>query len=226
VKFTAIKTIYASYVFASSTDRIRPVVRYALASFSGLMKLIPREGKLLDVGCGDGLLALLLRTVDGRTQPIVGVDIDSRKIRVAKNLKLQDVIFLHEDVAELPSNAFDVVTVVHVLYLIPVALREGFLRECFRVLKPGGALILAVNMTTPKWKYYFSYSQEVIMVKWLGATKGAIIRFSSYEEVSKWVTSSGGVISTFTAQDQYRPYSHAVVVGGKNPCTISPPAVT
>lgn len=218
--------IYAAYGFAPPIDRVRPVVRYALASFSELMKLIPREGKLLDVGCGDGLLALLLRLVDRRTQPIMGVDIDSRKIRVAENLKLQDVNFLHKDVAELPPKAFDVVTVMHVLYLIPVALRESFLRECFRVLKPGGVLILAVNMTTPKWKYYFAYFQEVIMVKWLGATKGATIRFSSYEEISQWVTAAGGVISTITTQDQYRPYSHAVVVGRKNSSTVSPAAVT
>ena len=218
MKFTILQRVFGTYAFASAADQIRPAIRYILASFSGLASMIPLEGRLLDVGGGDGLLAVYLRKIKKRTQPIVGVDIDERKIRVAERLDLPEVEFHHKDVAMIPSNSFDVVTVVHVLYLIPLALRQQFLQHCVRVLKPGGTLVLGVNVDTPRCKYYFSFLQELIMVKLLGLTKGGTVRFQSLDECKTWITKAGAAVSTIKPLHRGRPNSHAVVVASKLPC--------
>lgn len=212
MKVAILQAVYSAYAFAPAVDRVRPAIRYCLASFSGLARLIPEQGRILDVGCGDGLLAVYLKQILGRTQPIVGVDIDPRKIHIAQQLDLQDTVFQHEDVANVPAQSFDVVTVMHVLYLVPLHLREQFIRRCLNALKPHGTLVLGVNITMPRWKYYFAYLQEVIMVRVLGATKGATIRFSSLDEITQWVSAAGGKIANVVLLDKARPYSHAAVV--------------
>ena len=220
-----LQTVHNAYIFAPVLDRIRPVLRYCLASFSGIASLIPADGRLLDVGCGDGLLVVYLKKIKKRAQFIVGLDIDERKIRIAKQLALPDVEFHHKDMAEMPSNFFDVVTVVHVLYLIPVQLRDQFVRNCIRVLKPGGTLVLAINVDTPRWKYYITFLQELLMVKLLSLTKGETVRFESLDECRMWITKAGATVSAIKPLDRGLPYSHAAVVAQKLPCANYPASI-
>jgi len=215
MKFMVIQAVHAAYAFATTGNRIRPVIRYMLASFSGIASLIPEQGRLLDVGCGDGLLAVYLKKIKGRVQSIVGVDIDERKIRIAEQLALPGVTFHHKDVAAMPANSFDIVSVVHVLYLIPAHLREQFVQHCVRVLKPGGTLVLAINMATPRWKYWVTYLQELIMVKLLSLTKGQAIRFSSMDECKAWIHQAGARLISVKPLGKGRPYAHVGLVAKK-----------
>jgi len=222
MKFEIVRTIYSTYAFTSRINRIRPALRYVLASFSGLNALIPPHGHLLDVGCGDGLLAVYLKKIKQRTQRIVGVDIDERKIHITSQLDLPEVEFHHKDVADLPSHTFDIVTVVHVLYLIPIELREQFVKHCVRVLKPGGTLVLMLNIDTPRWKYYFTHGQELLMVKLFGLTKGEAVQFQSLDLCQTWVAKAGAMVCKTKMLGRGRPYSHAAVVAEKVPCANSP----
>ena len=153
------------------------------------------------------------------------MDIDERKIRIAKQLDLPDVEFQHKDMAEMPSNFFDVVTVVHVLYLIPAQLRDQFVQNCIRVLRPGGTLVLAINIETPRWKYYITVLQELLMVKLLSLTKGETVRFESLDECRMWITKAGAVVSIIKSLDGGRPYSHAAVVAHKLSCANYPASI-
>lgn len=222
MKLRILKTVYATYAFTSWVDQIRPAIRYVLASFSGLSAIIPPHGHVLDVGCGDGLLAVYLKKIEKRTQRIVGVDIDERKIRIASQLDLPEVEFHHKDVADIPSQTFDIVTVVHVLYLIPIELREQFIKHCVRVLKPGGTLVLMLNIDTPRWKYYFTHAQELLMVKLFGLTKGETVQFQSLDQCQTWVAKAGAMVSKTKMLGKGRPYSHAAVVAEALPFANSP----
>lgn len=94
--------------------------------------------KILDAGCGTGLLAKKLE----KFGQVTGIDISSRAIYFSKK---RGVNVKKASVNKLPfeSKTFDVVVSMDVIYHQKVD-DEKALREFFRVLKPGGLLLLRV----------------------------------------------------------------------------------
>jgi len=93
-------------------------------------------GALLDVGCGNGRFLRSMRALGWRVQ---GVEFSEDGVRVCRKAKLP---VHHGDLvsAALPDDAFDVITVRHVIEHI--AEPQLFFRELVRVLKPGGRLVM------------------------------------------------------------------------------------
>ena len=106
-----------------------------------------REGmRVLDAGCGlGGTLASLADRY--RNLALVGLNIDSRQLRRARDLvKIGDahrLAFVTGDACRLPfaDESFDAVVAVECIFHFPG--RSRFLKEAHRVLRPGGLLALS-----------------------------------------------------------------------------------
>ena len=98
--------------------------------------------RLLDVGCGDGVITRRLRERFPHAS-ITGVDADEVRLARAREL-CPGAAFEPGDVTALRFGAasFDVVVCHHVIE--HVADDEAVLRECARVLAPGGLLLLGI----------------------------------------------------------------------------------
>lgn len=99
--------------------------------------------RVLDLGCGNGRLVELFH---GKPIEYFGIDHSAKLIEIAKN-KYPQQEFLFFDGLKIPfeDNFFDKIYCVAVLHHIPGReLRQEFLNEARRVLKPGGRLILSV----------------------------------------------------------------------------------
>lgn len=98
---------------------------------------LPKSGRVLDVGCGSGGM---LAEIDG---PLgFGIDLSPVALELARGRGLPRL--LRGDCARLPfaDGAFDAVLLLDVIYHAAVSDDAGVLRECARVLRPGGVLIL------------------------------------------------------------------------------------
>lgn len=98
-------------------------------------------GEVLDIGCGDGMVAQLLGPQATR---YVGVDRSPKLIAAAnKRLRRQSqVSFVEADMHELPlgDESFDTVLMLHVMTYTKEP--ERAVREAVRVLRPGGRIVL------------------------------------------------------------------------------------
>ena len=95
-----------------------------------------RPGRLLDVGCGDGSQLARLAAMGWQVE---GQEVD---VAAAEQARCRHGLRVHLGALQeirLPEATFDAVTLSHVIEHVhdPVAL----LKECHRILKPGGILI-------------------------------------------------------------------------------------
>jgi ubiquinone/menaquinone biosynthesis C-methylase UbiE len=115
-----------------------------------LRALEPRSGEeVLDAGCGTGVLA---RELAARGVAVTGVDISGAMLGLAREkLRGEGVRLVHADIAALPfpHASYDAVVCFTVLEFLPHP--EEALREMWRVLKPGGRLVLGVLNRLSVW---------------------------------------------------------------------------
>ncbi len=111
----------------------------------------PLEGlRLLDIGCGGGLLSEPLARLGAA---VTGIDAAAEGLEVATRHAREsglDIDYRPSDVEALAESgsAFDVVVNMEVVE--HVADREAFLAASARLVAPGGAMVLATLNRTPK----------------------------------------------------------------------------
>lgn len=94
------------------------------------------NGKLLDVGCGNGHRLQVMRQLGW---DVLGIEPDPHAVRAARQLGVP-VLAGTLDEAGLSSDTFDAVTLGNVIEHVHDPI--GLLRDCARVLKPGGQVAL------------------------------------------------------------------------------------
>lgn len=133
-------------------DILRTIPETVLDSFCGVgnpfsLGQVHKGERVLDIGCGCGVDAMVAATMTGPTGEVVGIDLSSDMLERAKtNLaqtRLSNVSFqaLSAEDLPFPDRYFDVVISSGVFNLIPNKVRA--LREVYRVMKPGGRLMMA-----------------------------------------------------------------------------------
>ena len=104
-----------------------------------------RRLKLIDVGCGTGRFLDFCKQAWPRL-PALGVDLSEAYVAEAKGHLRRwcwiDFIVANGEALPVPDDSQDAVTSIFMFHELPPKVRRTVLRECARVLKPGGRLIL------------------------------------------------------------------------------------
>lgn len=102
------------------------------------------QGLFLDVGCGNGFILAEMAALGWRVE---GIDPDREAVEVVrkKGFKVRQGD-LHSQ--NYPENHFDAVSLCHVIEHVHDPL--GLLKECHRILKPGGNLVI-ITPNTESW---------------------------------------------------------------------------
>jgi ubiquinone/menaquinone biosynthesis C-methylase UbiE len=109
--------------------------------------------RVLDVGCGTGVLTRLASEIVGSLGEVIGIDPSIPMITIARKNTARaksKAQFKWGVIERLPfaDGYFDVVLSSLMLHHLPTELKREGLREICRVLKPGGRL-LAVDLDRP-----------------------------------------------------------------------------
>jgi SAM-dependent methyltransferase len=119
----------------------------------------PRGRPVLDVGCGTGYNLSWLKAKYAAWP--IGIDISSRGLEFSRQRHLKDLV--QGDAAVLPfkNDSFELLTALDVVSQMEgEQSRASALREFFRVLKPGGRLIIRV----PAYEWLRSGHDEQVRV--------------------------------------------------------------
>lgn len=131
-----LKPLYKAFWYASSLRWFEKRWRKRRDDMF-LAEVVP-GGKLLDVGCGTGDYLARMRR---KGWVVEGSEVDSEAVEWAREKHRLTVHLGTLESIRLPAESYAVVTLSHVIEHVhdPVAL----LSECYRLLLPGGRLVLA-----------------------------------------------------------------------------------
>lgn len=154
----------------------------AEADFSVMYQPALPGGRLLDVGCGTGQTIELMQNLGWQVE---GVDFDPAAIENARNKGLNVRLGQLEE-QQYIDNYFDVITMSHVIEHIHNPL--SIVRECRRILKPGGCLVIV----TPNVK---SFGRLYFKTAWLSLDPPRHLHIFSLSALSNLVKKAGFKIS-------------------------------
>ena len=174
-----------------------------------LVARVPRQGRLLEVGCGHGLFANACALAWPALQ-VLGIDPAPAKVAAAAASVggRGNVRFEQGHVESLREGGFDCAAIVDVLYLVPRAEWIPFLAACGKALVPGGRLLLKEVDVRPRWKFRRCVLQETLSVKLLGVTLGGGFAFAGRDEMRSVLEQAGfeGVVTTDLGRGDWTPH--------------------
>jgi 2-polyprenyl-3-methyl-5-hydroxy-6-metoxy-1,4-benzoquinol methylase len=190
-------------------------VKFRICPILPMEAYVPDKGTIVDLGCGNGLFAAILK-LGSPARSIIGIDLDARKIAEARKSlgNVPHLDFRLGDVAATDYPRADIFTIVDVLYLIPFEAQERILRMCADALLPGGTLVLKDMDKKPRWKYAWNMIQETLAVKIIGFTLGSRFFFRSRADYTALLEKLGFAVDTVPLHKGYG-YPHILFIAKK-----------
>lgn len=140
--------VLGAYPHAGFFPRLLIRLRPYICPFHELADVISRPGSVLEVGCGYGMMTVLLAHI-GKVVTGTGIDISEKSIAVAKravlpkgcNIKFRRIM----PGESWPDGAYDNVLSIDVLHHIPRADQRAFIKNLCRAARSGTVVFKDVS---------------------------------------------------------------------------------
>ncbi len=105
--------------------------------------LLPRQGKILDIGCGYGFMPYMMHFVCPQ-RTITGLDYDEQKIATANHCFSKDdnINFVHADILQYPFEKYDAIVMMDILHYLQPGEQKIVIEKCIGSINPGGMVII------------------------------------------------------------------------------------
>ena len=145
------------------------------------------EKKILDVGCGGGILS---ESLAQRGAEMCGIDMGEAPLKVARLHALEYGVNINyrripvEDLAQEEAEQYDTVTCMEMLEHVPDP--ASIIRACAALVKPGGQLFFSTINRNPK-AYVFAIIGAEYLLKMLPKGTHEYAKFIRPSELSQWL---------------------------------------
>lgn len=191
-------------------------IRFWDAPYRELEKIVPESGKILDLGCGDGIFANYL-AITGPKRNLVGIEINKVRLKIA-NRGLKNTKFLVGNVLTESFPKVDAVMMIHLLHHLPSKKsQEELIKETYKNLRTGGKLIIAEVSEKPFLKYLLSWIVDLFVVPLLfeGKFFSGNIFYRQDVEWKNLLIKYGFKVQSRSLQ-KGKPFSHSLFIATKN----------
>ena len=154
--------------------------------------------KVLDVGCGGGILT---ESLAHRGANVSGIDMGEAPLAVAKLHSLESGVEVNyqritaEQLAEQQPESFDIVTCLEMLEHVPDP--GSVINACAKLVKPGGHLYFSTINRNPK-AYMLAVVGAEYILRMLPRGTHEYDKFIRPSELGNWIRNSGLELQTMT----------------------------
>lgn len=185
------------------------------APYEELNKAVPKAGKVLDLGCGDGLLANYL-AISSPKRNVVGVEISKSRVMQASH-GISNAHFKQADILKLGSYKANSVVLAHVLHHLPSKKdQEVLIEKLSKQLKKNSKMVILEISRQPYYKYLFSMFTDSVIVPIL--FEGKLFSYNFYYRTARdWrkLLTQYGFKVTLKHRNKGMPFSHVVIIATK-----------
>lgn len=224
----AARRALGAYAGAPRGDRFHVRFRWWTCPFPAVEREVPLAGRVLEVGCGHGLLSLYL-ALAAPTRDVLGVDIDADKIALADAAAASPAAagararFAVVAPGAFAEGDFDAIVIADVLYLLPDGARLALLDACTGHLAPGGVLVVKETDRRPRWKGALTVAQELVSTRVLRITEGEEVHFAPPSTFAERLAAAGLEVTSRRVDRGYLHPHHLVVARRPSAGTIGGP---
>ncbi|MDQ6801314.1 MAG: class I SAM-dependent methyltransferase [Acidobacteriota bacterium] len=147
----ALRVLHREYRKFPMRTRAHVLIRFLTCPFLRVLRHLPPNARLLDIGAGHALFSVFARQNGERP---TAIDPDARKVR--KFAGIQSVIGYDDCI----RGTFDAIAIIDVLYKMPINDWDPFLDRVKLRLKPGGTLLIKEHDPTARVKHSWNRLQE------------------------------------------------------------------
>jgi 2-polyprenyl-3-methyl-5-hydroxy-6-metoxy-1,4-benzoquinol methylase len=135
--------LWYRYKNISLCMRIYLILRWITTPYYSMTEHLPSNGKILDLGCGYGLLTLALAQ-NSSNRCVLGFDIDNNRIQAAQKSTedIKNIRFLIADLTSLPCEQFNGIALIDVMQYFPISQQFLIFRQMYAALETGGIMIV------------------------------------------------------------------------------------
>ena len=182
--------VVALYRNASPFSRFLIAARPAICPMQPLLDAVPDGSRVLDIGCGNGLLLAWL-ALNNKIVAGLGCDVSLHALAGARSMAQayraasgRDSLSFADCRTALPDGQFDLVSMVDVMHHIPPAnQREIFIQAVARI-KPSGLLLYKDMAARPWWRAWANRMHDLLLARqW--------IHYVPLSRVKSWADEAG-----------------------------------
>jgi cyclopropane fatty-acyl-phospholipid synthase-like methyltransferase len=182
----ALRILHRAFGHYPAAHRLHILIRFLTCPFPRTIDDVPAGSRVLEIGSGHGLYAVLI--AEERAREVVAVDPDVKKsLLPTPSPKIRKVAGYDDCV----TGSFDAIVIYDATYRMPISVRRELFARVLQRLKPGGVLLWKDMDPGHPLKMKWARFQEWLSDHVLHISFGEGFLHQSREEVAAMLTEIG-----------------------------------
>lgn len=140
-----------------------------------------KDSKILELGCGMGRFLLMLSKYGYKN--ILGIDIDSSQVEIAKKYNLNVLLYDALEFLKKDKNTYDTIYCLDILEHISKQLQIDFLEEIYKHLTPQGFAVFQIPNAIAPLGNYFRYIDFTHTVSYTDISVSFLCKNAGFEYI-------------------------------------------